>query len=230
MSRQGRPDCPPEVLDWIAWYPEGDLPDAVRAAVESHAAECVACRREIDLVRGEAAEVEAALPDADALFARVLARLEQDAAAGRPTARPGHALAAPRRGRGATRAPRLAAGLALVLAVAGLGGWLAGRLAPDAVYETASAAPEGAAASGPRLQVVFRDDASGGRVAAALRRTGARVVAGPSTAGVFHLALPPDTDAQAAAARLRQEGVARFVAPIAAAPACPPAQAAETCR
>lgn len=216
MTPAGRA-CPPDVLDWIAWYPEGDLPDAVRAAVESHAAECVACRIEIDLVRGEAATFEAALPDADALFERILARLEEEAATGRAAPRSGRPLAPPRRRTDGARAAALAAGLAFVVGAAALGAWLGGVLTPPPVYETASA-PAGAAvpgdAAGPVLDVVFRDDVPFARVAEALRASEARIVAGPGPGGRVRLQLPAGADAAAAARRLRgEDGVALFAEP-----------------
>jgi len=213
MSSAARPACPPEVLDWIAWYPEGDLPETVRAAVERHAAECVACRREIDLVRGEATEVESALPDADALFQRVLARLEEEAARSGPPAAPGRR---PPRRAGSPRAALLAAGLAGILASAALGAWVAGGLDAGA-YRTASAPPavSTAPADGPVLQVVFRQDVDFGRVAAALREAEARVVSGPSASGVVQIALPAGADAAAVAGRLRgPDGVAHFAQPV----------------
>lgn len=213
MSPATHPACPPEVLDWIAWYPEGDLPDAVRAAVERHAAECVACRREIDLVHGEAAEIEEALPDADALFRRVLARLEEEAATAGPPAAP--TLRPPRRA-GPARRALLAAGLAGIVASAALGAWVAGSLDAGA-YRTASAPPAVSAgpADGPTLQVVFREDAAFGRVASALRETDARILAGPGPSGVVRLALPAGADPHAVAARLRgEDGVARFAEPV----------------
>ena len=67
--------CPAEVLDWIAWYPEGDLPEGVRGAVASHAAECSECRQEIAALEGDAVADPEALPDADVLFARVMDRV-----------------------------------------------------------------------------------------------------------------------------------------------------------
>jgi hypothetical protein len=52
----------------LADYLDGDAPDAVRAAVESHAARCAACRQlleELNTIRHDAAELPALVPSRD---------------------------------------------------------------------------------------------------------------------------------------------------------------------
>jgi hypothetical protein len=82
--------CPAEILEWIAWYPDGGLDDAQRGAVEAHAASCAACREEIAVLAGRL-EPPVAPADPERLFARVLALVEADrlgAGASAPAATP----------------------------------------------------------------------------------------------------------------------------------------------
>lgn len=227
MTHRATDLCPHEILEWIAWYPDGGLSDAQRGAVEAHAALCVACRDEIAVLTGRT-EAPVAPPDPERLFARVLALVEADGLAAPAGAEllgaPERGAAAPtrrvparpsRRATGTAHGVRLAASLALVLLLGGLGGWL-GRSWVDArpVYVPASA--PAAASEKVLLDVVFRDDASAERIQTALRGLGAEVVAGPSPLGRYRIALAPGTDASAAAAGLRAEGtgVASFAEPL----------------
>jgi len=205
--------CPPEVLDWIAWYPEGGVPDTVRGRIEAHAAECTACRQEISLLSGDAAELEAPLPDADAVFQRVLAGIEEEAHV--PSVLPLRPVATPpRRARWhESRSALLAAGIALAVVCAGIGG-VAGSFwsSPEPRYQQATAAPSVGSAGGPQLQLVFEPGASMRSVQTALRGVGGTLVSGPSAGGVVHVALPAGSDAMAAAETLRaQPGLAVFV-------------------
>jgi hypothetical protein len=222
--------CPAQILDWIAWYPDGGLTDAERGAVEAHAATCPACREEIAVLAGrlEPAESQA---DAEDLFARVLARIEADGVGAGHTALPSQPVARrDARGRGPARVSRAsgawrrlavgatAAGLALLLAGVGwLGrGWL-GVAQGAVVYRTASGpAEEGPASGGGQaLDVVFRSEASAEHIATVLRGLRATIVAGPSELGRYRIELPPGSDVRAAAALLRAEGtgVASYAEP-----------------
>lgn len=237
MTHRATDLCPSEILEWIAWYPDGGLSDGQRGAVEAHAAVCAACRDELSVLAGRA-EAPVAPADPERLFARVLALVEADglaAPAGAvllPTpARAGAAPAAaartfpPRRprqpwdtGAWSSGVTRLAATMALLFLVGGLGGWL-GRdwMSPKGgpVYVPASATPV-ATGEGLALDVVFRSDATAERIQTALRGLGAELVAGPSPLGRYRVALPPGADASAVAAVLRAEGtgVASFAEPL----------------
>lgn len=218
------PSCPQEILDWIAWYPDEGLSAAQRGAVEAHAAACNACRREIDVVAGRG-EPPSGVPEAERLFARVLARIESErleAAAAPPRARElreqwtAAPARRPRWGRPATAAWAAAATLALLFT--GIG-WVAGssHVHGDGLYHTATASPGAAAAhGGVQLDLVFRSDAGAERINTALRGLGAEVVSGPTQLGRYRIALPPGSDAEAAAALLRAEGtgVASFAEPV----------------
>lgn len=236
MNEHSPADCPPQILEWIAWYPDGNLTDAQRGAIEVHAADCASCRDEI-AVLCERVDAAVAPADPEQLFERVLARIETNAlgassgsssgassgsssGAGAPGSVPARDTAVP-----AQRAPTLrrkhlswqrrsaiaAAGVALV-ALAGALGWL-GRdwvspieNAGAAIYRTASEATPTAVGGGPALDVVFRSEASAERINTALRGLGAVVTAGPTELGRYRIALPPGSDTRAAAALLRAEG------------------------
>jgi len=220
--------CPPEVLEWIPWYPDEGLSEAQRGAVEAHAAECDRCREEIALVRGEAGAgaEHADAPDLDALYARVLARMgEESAAGGAPLPAPeadaresgaGRRPAAARPRRRLRRELAAAAAAGLLLG-AGLVAGGAALWAPGAgpIYTTASQPP--APASGPALDVVLRDDASVLSVTDALRGLGGQIVSGPSALGVLRVELPAGADA-GAAARLLRAGPARLAEPVRGVP------------
>jgi hypothetical protein len=227
MTNRAIENCPPEILEWIAWYPDG-LSGDQRGAVEGHAATCSACREEIAVLTGR---VEAAVAPADPelLFERVLALVEEDgleATAGVSAPPAPAAPLAPRTAQRPARRPRalrslggarLAAGVALLVVGAGLGGWL-GRewVAQRAIYAPASAETPLASEGSLALDVVFRSDATAERIQTALRGLGAEVVAGPSPLGRYRVELPPGADASAAAALLRAEGtgVASFAEPL----------------
>lgn len=219
------PTCPPEILDWIPWYADDALPETQRGAVEAHLAQCAECRLELAMLAGEAMP-PGAPPDAEAAFAKVLARIEAAGVAdpnSNAIAVEGHRTLAverhapPRPSRRPARVrwmPRLAAAAALV-AMATFG-WLARDLfAPgdEARYQSASG-PAATVAGGnaEQLDIVFRPDAAIERINANLRALGGVVISGPSQAGRYRIALPSGSDAAAAAELLRAEdtGVASF--------------------
>lgn len=222
-NERHEPTCPSEILDWLPWYADDALSEQQRGAVEAHAAQCAECRAELALLAGADPPL-LATPDADAVFAKVLARIEeagvdQDAVAppAAPLAPTGPRRAAPPRAPRAARTRLLARVAAAVVAVAALG-WVANDLArhADAVYRTASAPAEpAAAADAAQVDVVFRGDAPIERINTNLRALGAVVVAGPSQSGRYRIALPAGSDVAAAAAMLRAEdtGVASFAEP-----------------
>jgi hypothetical protein len=194
------PSCPQLVLDWIAWYPEGDLPSDVRSAIELHAAECAACRQEIADLSGERALAAPPAEGAERAFSRTLAKIAADPS---PRATP-----PPRRRLWIVR-PRLAvaAGLAVAL-ISGTAGVIATQqLRREPLYEPATSAEQAAhAPAGAHLDVVFRANASFGEIASAMQAIGASVEDGPSPSGVVHLHLARGVDAAAAARRLEAGG------------------------
>jgi len=200
--------CPQVVLDWIAWYPDGELADEVRGEIEAHAAECGACHQEIaELSTDAIADAEPLGSDADRMFLRVQHKIERS---------PRRALPAPRR-RLWTMRPRfaVAAGLAVAL-VSGAAGVLAANQLSSPLYDTATTAGEIDSATGAQLSVVFRDDASMAEVSNALLALGANVEHGPSPRGVVQLRLAAGADPRVAAERLETGDlrVAAFAQPI----------------
>jgi hypothetical protein len=213
--------CPADVLEAIPWYPDG-LGEAQRGALEAHAAGCAECRLELAFVRGEEADVPEPAPDAERVWARILERVSAEGGAGqvRASVRPAPfetpLRAAPRRGLGA--APlRIAASIALALAVGAVGVAVGSRLgAPEPVYETAAAPRAEGAGGGPELDVVFRSDVRAEEIQTALRGIEGSIVAGPSPLGVYRVALRAGADAASAAIALRAEadGVASLAEPV----------------
>lgn len=217
MTRSARVDCPPEVLRSIPWYAEEALSEAGRARLESHAAECASCRLELDQVAGRAPADASELPDPDAMYARILGRIDALELGS------GARSAPPRRARLARVWIAPLAAAASVLLALGAGLWLGARTGPGAIapdpaqiYTLASQPGAAAAAALPALDVVFRTDATAERITAALRGIGAEIVAGPTRLGVYRVHLASSGDASAAAEMLRAEGsgVATFAEPI----------------
>jgi hypothetical protein len=199
--------CPEAILASIPWYPDGLTPEEC-GAVEAHAADCRACRAELAFVRGDE-EPTIELPDPERVYARVLELIsgESEAPSG---------IAAARRVVGhAARQASLAAGI-LVAVCSGMlttGAIWFVRVAPT--YETAAAGAPSIDVTGPRIEVVFREDANADQIRARLREVGATVISGPTQLGVYRLRLAPGADVKAVIGRLRGEGrgVATYAEP-----------------
>ncbi len=216
--------CPPDVLALIPWYPDGTLSASERGTVEAHAAGCTACREEIHaLLGGFEAPTNVDVPPATEILSRVLDRIDQSEAAGgtggglwrrRPgvqSIRPGTAA---RRSSQLGQRMALAATLVLAAGIGALATLAMPRVFGQDVYRTA-AAPETAtaAASGPLLEIIPRDDVSAAQLRAALRKIEGEMVGGPEgTLGRYRVRLPAGADAAAAAALLRAEdgGIASY--------------------
>ncbi len=217
MNPHADPACPTEVLDWIAWYPEGRLPESIRGAIESHAAECAPCRDEIGLLSDGGVAPPVAAPDPARVYERVRQRIAGEAAAPRAAGpAPLRPRAWPRPLR--RRAP-LAAGLAFALLAAGALGFQASRLlGADATdFQTVTAATPVAPSEVVQLDVVLRPEVTFGRIEDVLVEVGASLASGPTRGGVLRLNLPPGSDARAVAEKLREgrAGIALFAEPIA---------------
>ncbi|HKJ24491.1 MAG TPA: hypothetical protein VKB65_06695 [Myxococcota bacterium] len=212
--------CPPEILSAIAWYPD-DLSREEREAVDSHASECLDCRRELEARLADPDhEAEWPTPDPDATLTRVLARIELgEAEELREWAR------APRR----TRAVRWlresevhVPGFVQPVSV-----WRGLRVAASfgAAVAAASlffgAGPDGSEGpppaelryEAPRIDVVFRSDLTSAEMAGALEGIHGEIVAGPSRRGRYRIELSPGTSPESAAQALADGGFAVFAEP-----------------
>ncbi len=209
--------CPEDVLTWIPWYPDDGLDDLQRGAVEAHAASCARCRRELGLISGD---LEVADPPAmEAVLESVLTRV-READYAPPPARSAPLRSGPegshRRGwrRSASRV-LIAAGFAALCAGVGALAATTLRDAGEPVYTTAAVQPGSEAATGPVLDVVFRNDAAADRIRGSLRAVNGQIVAGPTELGRYRVRLGAGADARAAAHALASgdAGVAVFAEP-----------------
>jgi hypothetical protein len=198
--------CPAEVLEAIPWYPDG-LSDAKRGLVEAHAASCDDCRRELLMVQGEPIDELPEAPGADRVWAAVIERVAAEGAEAPVRALPAAPPQRARRSwvRAASRPFPLAASVALAVAFGALGTVAGSQLGGDdsAIYRSATAGRTEDSEAVPALDVVFRKSASAAEIESALRGVGGNVVAGPSSLGVYRIALRPGADAHGAASALR---------------------------
>jgi hypothetical protein len=200
-------NCPPDVLQWIAWYPDQGLNERQRGAVEAHAAACADCRDEIALVSGTSTP-DAHAPDAASVLARLVERIEGSGDVMAPAS-------APRERRAPARRWALAAGVAVLLAASAGLVVSALRGESEPVFRTAASrtTPLGDA---PTLDVVFARDIPAARLTEALRAIHGEIVAGPTPLQRYRVRLPLGSDPSSAARRLRGEnGVALFAEPVA---------------
>lgn len=202
MATPRNASCPTEVLDWIAWYAEPELPSKVRGAIDRHAAECLACREELSWIQDETSLAAADTPDSERVFSQVLERVKEEVDVPLP---------APRRPR--SQQSNLLAAAAAVLILAG-GAWLGiSSSVPEPLFT--AAAPTLSLENLPTVEVVFRDDASWAEIRETLARLDLSVVATPAnTSGRLRLALA-DTNAEVedALGALRASGLTLFAEP-----------------
>ena len=204
--------CPEEVLRMIAWYYDEALGEDERVRIEAHAAECAACRGELEWMsendRDNAADDATALeiPSADAVYERIRDKIATHPGQARPAVR-----SQPTTRSSETDWRRLALAASAVLAL--LGAFAGGRIFPgneaaslEPVYETASAPAPVVVSTGPSLDVIFQSDATAERINGALRGIGGTIAEGPTRLGVYRVQLQPGADAIAAARMLRADG------------------------
>ncbi|TLY52458.1 MAG: hypothetical protein E6K53_04295 [Gammaproteobacteria bacterium] len=186
------------VAELLPWFVMATLDADECALVESHLADCAACRRELEWHRqlrtAQAAPVAAR--DVDRAFAALRARLPAPARA--PRMRLWEALGAwwraqstPMRWAFALQ-PLLIVGLAVAL-VGGHGGPAA---APSPQIYHALARPS--AETSGRLVVVFAPQVTQAEMRRVLLASGTRIVDGPTAADAYILAVAPERAAQAA--------------------------------
>jgi hypothetical protein len=214
--------CPTDVLAAIPWYPD-DLTREEREAVDSHASECLDCRRELEARLADPdQEAEWPTPDPDETLTRVLARIELgEAESLREWAR------APRRTRavrwlresevhvpGFAQPVSLSRGLSVA---ASFGAAVAAAslffgAGPDGSDSAPTPAPIHREA--PLIDVVFRGDLSAAEMAGAIEGIRGEIVGGPSPRGRYRIALPSGASPDSAAQALSDAGVAIYAEPF----------------
>ena len=213
--------CPPEVLGSIPWYPD-DLTRDEREAVDSHASECLDCRRELEARLADPDHVaEWPTPDANETLTRVLARIEiAEAEELNEWARAPRSTRAVRwlqnsvvRVPGFTqpvsvsRGLRVAASFGAAVAAASL--FLgAGPNGSDAPQTPAPVYRET-----PRINVVFRSDLTSAEMAGAIEGIHGEIIAGPSPRGRYQISLPFGTSPESASQALADGGFAIYAEP-----------------
>ncbi len=213
----------------LPWLVNGTLPVDEIARVELHVAECAECAAELRAqsnLQTQLRDGDAVLMAPQSAWQKMAERLDnEDEALARRYSGPG-AKAPPHRGVQAGLWPWAVAAQALIVVGLTAVMWL-----QQPRYETLTAAPTATTAPGG-LRVVFRRDVTLTEVNALLRELQAQIVAGPSEAGVYTLALSSrsesastataNTSSQQATAvllkRLRADARIVFAEPIFAEP------------
>jgi anti-sigma factor RsiW len=195
----------------LPWYVTDQLDDGERADVETHLADCEACRRELETERDLARQVVDLPLNADASWEAVRRRMRPRS---RSSKLQGLADALQRTFARPTRLGWVVAAQALVLAAAGVAYTALPQRVP-AAYHTLSAPPAYGAGN---VIAIFRPDISEEHIRATLIANHARVVDGPTASGAYVLRVP-DADRPAILADLQQNEEVVLAQPIDAGPA-----------
>jgi len=195
-----------EALELLPWYVTGAIEPADRVKVEAHLVDCALCRAELVTERTLSAAIADLPLNAGLGFAEFRRRLDITP----PPATPRHSLRQEPIKRLSAR-PRwigwAVAAQAAVLLFVGVG--FPQRQKP-AEYRTLGAAPGHPAGN---MVVMFGPDMSERTMRHLLANTGARLVDGPTPAGVYVLAVPSNRRA-AALVQLRSRSDVVLVQPI----------------
>lgn len=199
----------------LPWYLTGSLDAAERARVEAHLAGCADCQAELKVEHALRAQIADLNLDVEQDWATLKARLEGDSSrraraggwrAWLGAALPGQADGKRRAGaRGSAWA--WAPALAMLLLLAGM---LTTNTVRPARYHLLGAAQAPAAANGV---VMFRPRTSEADVRRILKSNHARMVDGPTSAGVWLIRVPGE-DRAARLARLRGEAEIALAEPV----------------
>ena len=203
----------------LADYLEGDAPDAVRAAVEAHTAECVDCRRlleDLGSIRSEAAALPALTPSRD-LWSGIAERIDARVI---PMGHPARTIAPARR----TWARPAIAAAALVVVTAGITNYVTRAQFRETAVATATASatattPESTVAAPQRVAITPPVPQSGDESSAsttaqpgAQRTSGA---SGSAASAPVARRMPSSAAATTSAARLASaEPVIREAEPV----------------
>jgi hypothetical protein len=197
-----------DAVEVLPWFLNGTLDGLERARVESHLAECIACRQELEDLRH--LQVLARREDPEPAVTRAMSRLqvridqlESGALAARwSRAVSRHWKAVPLWGQ--------AAALVQVVLLALLVAFLLDR-APAQYYRTLSS-PSASVAGHGELVVVFEPARPEREIRRLLLRLHARIVDGPSPEGAYTLDVAAG-DRSMVLAQLRREAIVIFAEP-----------------
>jgi anti-sigma factor RsiW len=169
----------------VPWFVNGTLSESQRQRVETHLARCASCRAEVaeqSLLREHMGRHESVVYTPQASLQKLLSRIDSE-----PT-EPRAVLLQPASGVATSQRWLVAAAVLSAIAVmtAGLSWWRMQdeRMAPR--YMTLTSESDELAHT-PAARVVFAPAANVARVSELLRRHHARIVAGPTEAGVYTL-------------------------------------------
>ena len=187
----------------LPWYATGQLDAAERAQVESHLYSCAACREQLTVERRFISEFQTTSPQLESGWARLKARIDPP----RPT--PGARKPIFADLWAILSRPAVATLATAQLALVAVGGSALYSLTrPD--YHVLGSAP--APAAGNAI-VMFRGEANEADVQDALKRAGASVVGGPTSAGAYLIHIEP-ARRQEALARLQANEDVQLAQPI----------------
>lgn len=206
-----------EVWDLLPWLANQRLTDAQATRVERHLQHCELCRAELGVqqeLRDAIRKEEAIVLAPQTSFNKLMQRIDNDETS---TVEMEAKVTAPVTTARTSRMPKwfaIAASLQVVTLGALLGslGWQKHEVQTAPRYATLTA--PGPIAKGPVLRVVFDDQTKLVDIHELLKSIDARVVAGPTDAGVFTLALnDKGSSLDAAVTRLRGDAHVVFCEP-----------------
>jgi anti-sigma factor RsiW len=189
-----------EVQALLPWYINGTLSEAELAQVGQHLSQCTACQEETHYWRDIAAAAQLQTPAPVALpaeqFAAVMARIDATEAASATTGRwwdtvrqrlsrsVAHLVTLP-------RFARLALAVESVAIVVLLGAVLwQSQPGPGALYHTLSQPESRPQQASVTIHLVFAEDMRESELRALLGGVGGTIVSGPSSVGVYAIAVP----------------------------------------
>jgi putative zinc finger protein/fervidolysin-like protein len=203
-----------DAAELLPWLVNGTLDGGERERVESHLAQCVACRRELEAVRALQAAVasDERDPAVASALARLHARLDEEEAGYGPR-RLVHMLMRRWQEARPTMRRTLAAQFALILVLAGALGIVVATSGPvPALYRTLGDTPT-VMPGRPTIVVVFKGEHAEQEIRRLLLSLNARVVDGPSSVGAYRLELR-EGGQQEALALLRADPAVAFAEPM----------------